>query len=96
MSQNATDLRTLLDQVFSDGLVEPREREALSACRAALPPQEVMSVFVKFLSDKWGEASADGRITGTERSLLMRIIEELNLVAKDLPAQARMALGDDL
>jgi hypothetical protein len=94
MSQNAATLRRLLDQVFSDGIVEPKERDALTACRAQLPPAEVMGVFVKFLSDKWGEASADGRITGVERALLIRIIEELNLAAKDLPAQARMALGD--
>lgn len=96
MSQNAANLRRLLDQVFSDGIVEPRERDALAACRAQLPPDEVMDVFVKFLSDKWGEASADGRITGVERSLMMRIIDELSLVAKDLPPQARMALGDEL
>jgi uncharacterized tellurite resistance protein B-like protein len=50
---------------------------------------------VKFLSDKWGEASADGRITGIERSLMLRIVDELALSAKDLPAQARMALGDE-
>ncbi len=94
MSQNAASLRRLLDQVFADGIVEPKERDALAACRAQLPSSQVMDVFVKFLSDKWGEASADGRITGQERALLMRIIEELSLVAKDLPAQARLALGD--
>lgn len=94
MSQNAANLRRLLDQVFADQIVEPRERDALAACRAQLPAAQVMDVFVKFLSDKWGEASADGRITGAERALLLRIVEELNLAAKDLPSQARMALGD--
>lgn len=94
MSQNAATLRRLLDQVFADGIVDTKERDALAACRAQLPAIEVMNVFVKFLSDKWGEASADGRITGVERALLMRIIDELSLSAKDLPAQARMALGD--
>lgn len=94
MSQNAATLRRLLDQVFADGLVDTKERDALSACKAQLPATEVMDVFVKFLSDKWGEASADGRITGVERALLMRIVDELALSAKDLPTQARMALGD--
>lgn len=94
MSENAAGLRRLLDQVFADGIVEPKERDALAACRSALPATDVMNVFVKFLSDKWGEASADGRITGVERALLIRIIDELGLAAKDLPAQAKMALGD--
>lgn len=94
MSQTPANLRRLLDQVFADGIVDTKERDALTACRAQLPPAEVMNVFVKFLSDKWGEASADGRVTGVERALLIRIIDELNLAAKDLPAQARMALGD--
>ena len=96
MSQNAAGLRRLLDQVFADGVVEPKERDALSAFRVKLPADEVMDVFVKFLSDKWGEAASDGRITSNERALIMRIIEELSIVAKDLPPQARIALGDDL
>ena len=95
MSENAASLRRLLDQVFADGIVEPKERDAIAALRAKLPAKDVMDVFVKFLSDKWGEASADGRITGIERSLMLHIVDELALSAKDLPTQARMALGDD-
>jgi len=96
MHEDAASLRRLLDQIFADGVVEPKERDALAASRAKLPAAQVMDVFVRFVSDKWGEASADGRITGPERALLIRIIDELNLVAKDLPVEARMALGQDL
>lgn len=95
MSENAVSLRRLLDQVFADGIVETKERDALAACRAKLPAAEVVKVFSKFVADKWGEASADGRITGSERSLILNIISELNLVAKDLPPEVRMALGDE-
>lgn len=96
MSENASSLRQLLEQIFADAIVEPKERDALAAARAQLPADEVMGVFVQFLSDKWGEAYADGRITSVERSLLLRIVSELNLIATDLPLQARMALGDAL
>ncbi len=96
MSENAASLRRLLDQIFADAVVDPKERETLATARAQLPTNEVMDVFVEFLSDKWGEAYADGRITPFERSLLLRIVGELNLVATDLPLQARMALGEAL
>ncbi len=89
-------LRGLLEQIFADGVVEPKEREALAAARAGLQPADVLKVFVKFLSDKWGEVTADGRITGTERALLIRVVDELNLSADELPVEARMALGRDL
>jgi uncharacterized tellurite resistance protein B-like protein len=96
MTQNRTSLRQLLDQIFADGVVSPDEREALAATRAELPVDELMRVFVSFVSDKWGEASADGRITSAERALLLRIVDELNLTAKDLPIEVRMALGQEL
>lgn len=96
MTQNRTSLRQLLDQIFADGLVTPEEREALAASRAQLPADELMGVFVSFVADKWGEASADGRITSAERALLIRIVDELNLTASDLPMQVRMALGQEL
>ena len=96
MHEDAASLRRLLDQIFADGVVEPKERDALAASRAKLPTAQVMEVFVRVLCVKWGEASADGRITGPERALLIRIVDELNLVAKDLPTEARMALGQDL
>jgi uncharacterized tellurite resistance protein B-like protein len=96
MSENAASLRQLLEQIFADGIVEPREREALAQTRAQLPAIEVTGVVGNLLKDKWGEASADGRITGAERALLIRIVDELNIVARDLPTEARLALGQDL
>ncbi len=92
-------LLVLLDSIFKDGIVEVGERQALAALTASLDAETVGGAFRKFLSDKWGEASADDVLTGPERLLLGRIVAELNLPFEDIPVQAirdqaRLALRD--
>ncbi len=94
MSQSSAELRGLLERIFEDSFVEPKERDELVAAKAGLPESEVLAVFKKFLNDKWGEAIADDVITGPERALLARIVSELGLSMADLPHQAQMALRD--
>lgn len=94
MSHSPEGLRKLLDRIFADALVEPQERAELSAYGAALPAEDTLRVFRKFIDDKWGEAIADDVITPQERSLLGRIVTELSIQLLDLPHQAQHALRD--
>lgn len=96
MSHTPEDLRKLLDRIFADEIVEPHEREELSAYRASLPADATLRVFRKFIQDKWGEVMADDVITPHERALLSRIINELSIQLLDLPEQAQHALRDHL
>ncbi|HSC88790.1 MAG TPA: hypothetical protein VLC09_16020 [Polyangiaceae bacterium] len=95
MSRSTAGLRTLLDRIFADGIVEPAEREELTAYRSDLSTEDTVRVFREFVGSKWGEAVSDGVITSTERALLSRIVHELALQLMDLPHQARHALRDD-
>jgi hypothetical protein len=94
VTRSPEGLRTLLDRIFADGIVEPAEREELTAYRDALSGEQTIAVFRSFVDAKWGEAVADGVITSTERALLSRIIHELALQLMDLPHQARHSFGD--
>jgi len=90
------ELLNLLAAIFRDGVVEVRERDALHALldSTALGPDDVHGVFVRFVDQKWGEALADGILTGTERSLLLTIQRELRLLDEHLPIHLRHALID--
>lgn len=96
MTDNASKLKKLLDTIFDDEIVEPKEREALAQFTRSMSPQETSQVFQKFLAEKWGEAIADDVLTASEVRLLGHIMTELNLELKDLPEQARFALKDAL
>jgi len=94
VTQTADDLKGLLERIFEDSIVEPKEREALAECTKSIKAEETLSVFKAFLKAKWGEAMADDVLTGPERSLLTKIMTELDLELSDLPPQARLALTD--
>ncbi len=88
----AAELKKLLQEIFEDDVVEPKEREALAHFTQAMSSTETLRIFQAFLRDKWGEAIADDVITPAERRLLSHIMHELNLDLDDLPVQARLAL----
>jgi len=90
------ELMDLLAAIFRDGVVEVRERDALHALldSTSLGPEDTHGVFVRFVERTWGEALADGVITGAERSLLLTIQRELRLVDEHLPIHLRHALAD--
>lgn len=94
MKDNAEELKKLLDTIFDDEIVEPKERETLAQFTQKMSAQETSRVFQKFLADKWGEAIADDVLTPAEVRLLGHIMTELHLELKDLPEQARFALKD--
>lgn len=94
MTQSAAELKKLLEEIFEDSIVDSKERDALALATTHIPVEETLSVFTAFLSEKWGEAIADDVITSAERSLLGRIMCELNLELEHLPTQARLALKD--
>ena len=93
MTQSA-DLKKLLQDIFQDGIVEVKEREALHSATDNMPAEETAEVFKSFLGDKWGEAIADDVITSAEQRLLCRIMVELHLELSDLPHRASLALKD--
>ena len=88
------ELTKFLEAIFADGIVEPREREDLSAFSKTLPHAQVREVFVAFLLAKWGEVAADDIITGQERALMGKVIHELDLELSELPLQAQVLLKD--
>lgn len=94
VTENAAQLKKLLEVIFADEIVEPKERDALSQLTQAMSPEETSQVFQRFLADKWGAAIADDVLTSSEMRLLGHIMSELNLELKDLPEQARFALKD--
>lgn len=96
MSDKSAELKKLLESIFEDSFVEPREREALSAFTKSLNRDEASAVFTAFIKEKWGEAMADGVLTAVERALLVKIVEELELNAEDLAPQMRHALREHL
>lgn len=96
MSPTPDQLRALLDRIFADAIVEPNERAELFQYSSALPREETLAVFRRFISDKWGEAIADDVITPQERALLSRIVSELSIQLLDLPEQMQHALRDHL
>jgi hypothetical protein len=87
-------LAKLLDTIFEDGIVEPRERRTLRAFtdESELNTEQILSVFGRFVDTKWGEAVADGVITAQEKNLLATIVKELRLPTESLPKQIRLAL----
>jgi len=86
------ELRQLLEKIFADSLVDPVERAELMEAKKGLPPSEVSRVFVHFLEEKWGKALEDGRLSASERSLLSRIVDELEIHADHLPEHMRVAM----
>lgn len=94
MNDNAAQLKKLLDTIFDDEIVEPKERETLARFTKTMSAGETSQVFQKFLAEKWGEAIADDVLTASEIRLLGHIMTELHLELKDLPEQARFALKD--
>ena len=96
VTDKADDLKKLLINIFDDSIVEPEEREALSAFTQSMSSDETLAVFQQFLREKWGEAIADDVLTGDEIRLLGHIMVELNLGIEHLPLQARMALKDKI
>lgn len=96
MSDKAVELKKLLEAIFEDSLVEPKEREALSEFTKSLSREESGAVFAAFFREKWGEAMADGVLTAVERALLVKIVHELELGPDDLAPQMRQALKEHL
>jgi hypothetical protein len=96
VTDQASDLKQLLVDIFEDSIVEPKERDALAAFTKSMSPEDSLKVFQQFLREKWGEAMEDDVLTGAEIRLLGHIVAELNLEAEHLPMQARMALKDAL
>lgn len=94
MTETAAKLKKLLQDIFHDEIVEPRERQQLATFTTSMEKAEVLGVFEQFLHAKWGEVIADDVITGSERRLLGHIMAELDLQVESLPVQARMALKD--
>lgn len=94
MTESAAELKTLLQDIFDDEIVEPNERQHLTKLTKSMKKGEMLSVFQEFLHEKWGEVIADDVITGSERRLLGHIMAELELQLEHLPPQARMALKD--
>ena len=96
MQDSAKKLEALLTQIFEDGVVEVREREALAAAcqELSLDREEILGVFTGFLDKMWGEAMADDVLTSSERLVLKRVISELRIPDERLPVQARLALRD--
>ena len=92
---NKENLRKLLNQIFADAIVEHDERVSLKAAKQDMAAEDVKAVFSAFATEKWGEANKDGIISAQERTLLHRIISELDLEADDLPPMARFALKDE-
>ena len=90
MSDNAAQLKTLLQDIFADDIVEPKERETLAKFTEQLSNEETLEVFQTFLKEKWGEATQDGVVTAQERRLLAHIMEELGL-GEGAPAVIRNA-----
>lgn len=88
----AADLKKLLQTIFEDGIVEPKEREALADFTRSMSSTETLRIFQLFLREKWGEVVADDIVTPSERRLLSHVMEELGLEVEDLPHQAKMAL----
>lgn len=98
MSTDAqSKLKSLLEAVFEDSVVQPDEREQLEALTKGgeLAQDDVRKVFRSFVSAKWGEAMEDGRLTPQERMLLGEIVRELHLPEEALPEQLRLALFND-
>ena len=96
MTDKAADLKQLLINIFDDSIVEPQERDTLSAFTDSMSADETLSVFKTFLQEKWGEAIADDVLTSDEIRLLGHIMVELDLESEHLPLQARMALKDKI
>jgi len=94
VSESTVQLKKLLQEIFEDEIVEPKERDALTRFTDSMSNEEKLAVFQQFLSEKWGEAIADDVLTGAELRLLGHIMAELNLELRDLPEQARFALRD--
>lgn len=94
MTDKAAELKKLLEVIFDDEIVEPKERDALVQLTEMMSKEETSRVFQKFLADKWGAAIADDVLTSSEVRLLSHIMAELHLELKDLPEQARFALKD--
>jgi hypothetical protein len=96
VTDNAADLKKLLESIFDDEIVEPKERDALAQFTQTMSAEETSRVFQKFLAEKWGAAIADDVLTASEVRLLGHIMTELSLELRDLPEQARFALKDAL
>jgi hypothetical protein len=94
VTESASDLKKLLNDIFDDEIVEPNERQHLAKFTKHMKRDETLAVFQEFLHEKWGEVIADDVITGSERRLLGHIMAELDLDIEHLPVQARMALKD--
>jgi len=85
-------LMELLGEIFADNVVTPEERDSLITIQADLRPASVLRVFSKFVKIKWGEALADGVVTGDEKLALQRVLEELQLPDVAIPAKLLRAL----
>jgi hypothetical protein len=80
-------LLSLLERIFADGIVTPRERsELVSLYRdGMLTVSEVKEVFSTFVSATWAETIADGVLTTEERAKLATIVRELRLPRECVP-----------
>ncbi|HLU49746.1 MAG TPA: hypothetical protein VK116_16720 [Planctomycetota bacterium] len=85
-----------MTQIFEDGVVEVKERDALQAAcnELGLAQDQILEVFTAFLDKMWGQAMADDVLTPSERLVLKRVIKELRIPDDRLPVQARLALRD--
>lgn len=84
-------LKGLLARIFSDGVVEPKERAELDALRAKgdLTLEQIEKVMVDFFQKTLTYSKADGVITDKERMRLRAIVDELALPESAVPAEVR-------
>ncbi len=88
-------LKGMLARIFSDGVVEPRERAELEALRKKgdLTPAQIEKVMTDFLHTTLKYSKADGVITDMEKKRLRAIVEELGLPDASIPEDVKKILA---
>lgn len=82
-------LKGMLARIFSDGVVEPAEREELRIYLSSnvLTPEETREVFADFARTTWKITMADGVVSDREKQRLREIVKVLALERSTLPVE---------
>ncbi len=96
MSENVDKrLKGMLVRIFSDGVVEPKERAELDALLASgqLSKESVRATMIDFLNGSMKHVLADGTVSDREREKLRVIVTELELPNDCIPDEVRRAIS---
>ena len=86
-------LKGMLARIFSDGVVQPGEREELDRhLESGLSKETVQATLVDFLKTTMKHVNADGAISDREREKLRLIVTELELPNDAIPDEVRKAI----